>query len=125
VEGDCGWENTSAELPLHAGAAVPFQLGLLKTDPALGCCSVDFLRHFALDGLWLPAFQILWGTADFLQAPYARRFTPDEVRGYPGWLRWLLLLGSNFQRRVGIFMILAGIGQATLRLLRPHLFGEM
>jgi len=49
VEGDCGWENTSAELPLHAGAAVPFQLGLLKTDPALGCCSVDFLRHFALD----------------------------------------------------------------------------
>jgi hypothetical protein len=98
---------------------VPFQLELLKTDPALGCCSVDFLRHFALDGFWLPAFQILAGSAFVLQAPYARRFRADDVRGYPAWMRWLLLLGPNFQRRVGIFMILVGIGEAALRLSNP------
>ena len=77
---------------------------------------IDSFRSFALDGLFLPAFLVAFGSAMILMAGHRRRPTFDDLERAHPVIRYLAT--RNWDRPGGFFMIGCGVLVALLRLMR-------
>jgi hypothetical protein len=74
-----------------------------------------WFRSFALDGMWLPAFQIAFGSAIIIGA-YRQKPRPED--GPSNKFDVSHLTSRRWQARLGWFMIAGALLTAILRLTR-------
>jgi hypothetical protein len=77
---------------------------------------IDSFRSFALDGLFLPAFLVAFGSAVVLMAGHRWRPTLDDLARAQPFIRYLAT--RNWDRPGGFFMIGCGVLLALLRMMR-------